>query len=172
MAGFYIPPAAHGRPSCHGWWKFPRLPNICAWSLRPAQNICGLPPIIAVGRGGGTQHRPKLERWYVFRMGHVFQTSSIQDGVALPMYSTCRYSGAENHTPSHEIASKMRPLKHKFMVKRAKTSPLHRKQRRKCDPLTRKRRVGLSATRQPQAHLWVAWLHFLTQGLHFRPHFG
>ena len=81
-------------------------------------------------------------------------------------------SGAENRTPSHEITSKMRPLKHKFMVKRAKTSPLHRKQRRKCDPLARKKRVGLSATRQPQTHLGVAWLHFLTQGLHFRPHFG
>ena len=38
---FYAPPAAHGRPRWHGWWKFPGLPNICAWSLRRAQNISG-----------------------------------------------------------------------------------------------------------------------------------
>ena len=86
LAGFTPPPAAHGRPRWHGWWKFPRLPNICAWSLRPAQNICGLPPLVEVGRGRGAHIRPKLERWHVFRMGHVFQTSPIQNGIALPMH--------------------------------------------------------------------------------------
>ena len=108
---FYAPPAAHGRPRWHGWWKFLRLPNICAWSFRPAQNICGLTALVEVGRGGGAQSRPKLERWHVFRMGHAFQTSPIQHGIALPMYFMCRW-----HI-KHRFALKMRPLRRKCSTK-------------------------------------------------------
>ena len=68
------PPAAHGRPRCHCWWKFPGLPNMCDWSFRPAQNISGLPPIMEVGWGGGAQHRSTREPWRVFHIRHLFQT--------------------------------------------------------------------------------------------------
>ena len=102
------PPAAHGRPRWHGWWKFLRLPNICAWSFRPAQNIYGLPPVVEVGWAGGTQSRPKLERWHVFRMGHAFQTSPIQDGVGTAE------KHVKNATPSPEIRPEIRPLRQKL----------------------------------------------------------
>ena len=36
-------------------------------------------------------------------------------------------SGAENRTPYHEIAPKMRPLRHKFDVEMAKMTILHKK---------------------------------------------
>ena len=70
---FYAPPAAHGRPRWHGWWKFPGLPNICAWSLRYAQNMSGLPPVMDVGGGGEAQNRPKLEPWRVFPQRTLFR---------------------------------------------------------------------------------------------------
>ena len=44
---------------------------------------------------------------------------------------------AENRTPLRVIASKMRPLKQNFNIKCAKSTPLHQKLRRKCDPSCR-----------------------------------
>ena len=61
-----------------------------------------------VGRGGGAQNRPKLERWYVFRMGHVSQTSPIQGGIAFRMYFMCRW-----HIKQTKM-SKMQPLRQKY----------------------------------------------------------
>ena len=115
---FYAPPAAHGRPIWHGWWKFPGLPNICAWSLRPAQNICGLPPIVEVGRGGGAQNRPKLS-------AGTFSNGTCISNISNPRWNCPPYvfyvpmayqanKDVKNATPWPEIRPEIRPLRQKM----------------------------------------------------------
>lgn len=86
LAGFT--PPSRSRAAQMAWLvKFLRHPSICAWSFRPAQNICRLPPLVEVGRGGGAQRRQKLERWHVFSKGDMY-FKHLQPKMRLPSLCT------------------------------------------------------------------------------------
>ena len=106
--GRILPPPRRPRAAqMAGWWNFLRPPNICDWRLRYAQNMSGLPPIMDVG--GGVKHKivQNSSPGAFFHIGHIFQTSPIQDGVGTAE------KHVKNATPSPEMRPEIRPLRQK-----------------------------------------------------------